>query len=78
MGWAAAGALAEGAFAGACAAADVSEAAAKAIAHPMYFISTPVACWDRKRRAAPPEVVRPIGRAFGSLKRVMDMRMDGG
>src|SRR5689334_9255610 len=35
-----------GALAGACAAAGVSQAAAKAIAHPMCFISTPVTCLE--------------------------------
>ena len=41
FGWAAAGMLVAGALAGACAAAGVSQAAAKAIAHPIRFICTP-------------------------------------
>src|SRR6476469_4308754 len=41
VGWVAAGAVAAGELAGACAAAGVSHAAAKAIAHPIRLISTP-------------------------------------
>src|SRR5690349_9818117 len=41
VGWAAAGVVVAGELAGPCAAAGVSQAAAKAIAHPIRLISTP-------------------------------------
>ena len=47
-GAAAAGAVWAGGLADACAAAGVSQAAAKAIAHPIRFISTPVASLEPK------------------------------
>src|SRR5690348_4951276 len=74
LGWAAAGALAEGALAGACAAAGVSPAAAKAIAHPMCFISTPEAMLEPKTQDCAAGVGRSIGAGFRSLKRLVQHR----
>ena len=71
VGWAAAGVIAAGALAGACAAAGVSPAAAKAIAHPMYFISTPEAMLEPKTQDCDAGVGRSIGAGFRSLKRLI-------
>jgi hypothetical protein len=69
FGWAAAGVLADGELAGACAAAGVSQAAAKAIAHPILFISTPDHMLEPKTQVRAAGIARSIGAAFGSLKR---------
>jgi len=71
VGWAAAGVLAAGALAGACAAASVSQAAAKAIAHPMCFISTPEAMLEPRTQDCADGVGRSIGAGFRSLKRLI-------
>ena len=71
FGWAAAGALAAGALAGDCAAAGVSPAAAKAIAHPMYFISTPEVVLEPETQDCAAGVGRSIGAGFRSLKRLI-------
>ena len=59
-----------GALAGAWAAAGVSPAAARAIAHPISLIFTPVTIiGSRKRRVALPDLRASIGAASGTLKR---------
>ena len=60
--WAGAGELA-----GACAAAGVSPAAAKAIAHPISLIVSP--CSGGTANAEAPRLRGSIGAAFRSLKR---------
>jgi orotate phosphoribosyltransferase len=56
-----------GAIAGACAAAGVSPAAAKAITHPISLINLP--CRDGTADAEAPRLRGSIGAAFQSLKR---------
>ena len=66
------------ALAGACAAAGVRPAAAKAIAHPISFIHNP-GCVQRdwKRRFALPDLRVSIGVGFESLKRLIPTTVDG-
>jgi hypothetical protein len=60
-----------GVLAGVCAAAaGVSPAAAKAIAHPINLIFTPDMHWDWKARLRVPDLRASIGAAFRSLKRL--------
>jgi hypothetical protein len=59
-----------GGLAGACAAAaGVSQAAAKAIAHPIRLIFTPGMRWVSSARLRAPDLRASIGAAFESLKR---------
>src|SRR4051794_1796831 len=67
-----------GALAGACAAAaGVSQAAAKAIAHPIRLIFTPGMRWVSSARLRAPDLRASIGAALQSLKRLFRDVMDG-
>ncbi|HEX6603942.1 MAG TPA: hypothetical protein VF027_03560 [Sphingomicrobium sp.] len=68
-----------GGLAGVCAAAGVSPAAAKAIAHPINLIFTPVTSLGLAARgpAPPVDFAASIGAAFGSLKRLFGPTVEG-
>lgn len=66
VGWAAAGVLVAGALAGACAEAGVSQAAAKAIAHPIRFISTPDSMLEPKTQDCAINVAPLYRRGFSA------------
>src|SRR6185503_11641454 len=70
FGWAATGALAGGGLAGVCADAGVSQAAAKAIAHPIRFICTPGDYLEPEAQVRATAVSGSIGAGFRSLKRL--------
>lgn len=61
--------LVAGELAGACAAAGVSQAAAKAITHPMCFISTPGKRLEPEAQVRASAIAGSIGAALQSLKR---------
>lgn len=61
-----------GALAVVWAAAGVSPAAAKAIAHPISLICTPDSAWNRER-GCPPGFAGSIGAGFESLKRLIQL-----
>lgn len=69
FGWAAAEVLGDE-LAGVCADAGVSQAAAKAIAHPIRFICTPGDYLEPETQVRAAEVSGSIGAGFRSLKRL--------
>src|SRR5438067_3608797 len=72
-------AVAAGELAGVCAAAGVSPAAARAIAHPINFIFTPVGTrWDGNARCRAPDLAASIGVAFRTLKQEFRRGVEGG
>ena len=72
------GAFLEGALAVVWAAAGVSPAAAKAIAHPISLIGTPGIAWNSGTRMRTFALRGSIGAAFQSLKRVFQHGMRRG
>ena len=60
----------------ACAAAGVIPAKARAIAHPISFIFTPVTCIRTESATAPPEFRGLIGAGSRSLKRLAQENMN--
>src|SRR4051812_4511396 len=77
-GWAAAVVAGAVVLGGVCAAAGVSPAAAKAIAHPISLIFPPGMRWDWRRECASPiDLLGSIGAGFPSLKRFVPQRLKG-